>query len=83
MGPSDAAKIFLSLSESKAFQTGIMEDIEDFRNFVPNVDKDKMSDMTANIIKSIQLCIHSSNASYGVFQLYPVCRLVIYGKKQG
>ena len=51
MGPSDAARIFRSLKESKALQTGIMEDIEDFRIFVDNVDKDKMSDMTANIIK--------------------------------
>lgn len=51
MGPSDAAKIFQSLMESPALRTGIMEDIEDFRIFVDNVDKDKMSDMTANIIK--------------------------------
>jgi len=51
MGPSDANRIFKSLKESKALQTGIMEDIEDFRIFVDNVDKDKMSDMTANIIK--------------------------------
>lgn len=51
MGPSDASKIFKSLKESPALQTGIMEDIEDFRIFVDNVDKDKMSDMTANIIK--------------------------------
>jgi len=51
MGPSDAVKIFKSLKESKALRTGIMEDIEDFRIFVDNVDKDKVSDMTANIIK--------------------------------
>ncbi len=51
MGPSDASKIFRSLKESPALRTGIMEDIEDFRIFVDNVDKDKMSDMTANIIK--------------------------------
>lgn len=51
MGPSDATRIFKSLRESYAIKTGIMEDIEDFRIFVDNVDKDKMSDMTANIIK--------------------------------
>lgn len=51
MGPTDASKIFGSLKDSPALRTGIMEDIEDFRIFVENVDKDKMSDMTANIIK--------------------------------
>jgi hypothetical protein len=51
MGPDDTAAIFKSLHKSRAMQTGIMEDIEDFRLFVPNVDKDKVSDMTANIIK--------------------------------
>lgn len=51
MGLMDANKIFKSLVKSKAFETGLMEDIEDCRIFVPNVDRDKVSDMTANIIR--------------------------------
>ena len=51
MGPEDTKEIFEHLYGSRAILTGIMEDIEDFRIFVPNVDKDKVSDMTANIIK--------------------------------
>ena len=51
MGPEDTKAIFEHLYGSRAMLTGIMEDIEDFRIFVPNVDKDKVSDMTANIIK--------------------------------
>ncbi|MBP2029012.1 hypothetical protein J2Z35_002850 [Acetoanaerobium pronyense] len=51
MGPEDTAAIFKELLQSRAIRSGIMEDIEDFRIFVPNIDKDKVSDMTANIIK--------------------------------
>lgn len=51
MGPEDTEKIFKQLLQSRAIRSGVMEDIEDFRIFVPNVDKDKVSDMTANIIK--------------------------------
>lgn len=51
MGPKDTSLIFQQLLQSNAIKTGVMEDIEDFRIFVPNVDKDKVSDMTANIIK--------------------------------
>lgn len=51
IGPSDSERIFYSLLKSKAFESGLMEDIEDFRIFIEGIDKDKMSDMTANIIK--------------------------------
>lgn len=51
MGPEDTEKIFKELLRSRAIRSGVMEDIEDFRIFVPNVDKDKVSDMTANIIR--------------------------------
>lgn len=51
MGPEDTNAIFKELLRSRAIHSGIMEDIEDFRIFVPNVDRDKVSDMTANIIK--------------------------------
>ncbi|WP_130806024.1 hypothetical protein [Senegalia massiliensis] len=51
MGETDGERIFSNLIKSKAYETGLMEDIEDFRIFVPNVDKDKVSDMTTNIIK--------------------------------
>lgn len=51
MGPKDTDTIFKGLLQSRALHSGLMEDIEDFRIFVPNVDKDKVSDMSANIIK--------------------------------
>ncbi len=53
MGPQDTDRIFESLYQSRALLTGVMDDIEDFRIFVPNVDKDKVSDMTANIIRRL------------------------------
>jgi len=52
VGPSDSVRIFDSLLKSKALESGLMEDIEDFRIFIKGIDKDKMSDMTANIIKN-------------------------------
>lgn len=51
IGRGKAEKIFDSLLESRAAETGIMQDIEDCKLFVEGVDKDNVSDMVANIIK--------------------------------
>lgn len=52
VGDMDASKIFEKLLESRAIQTGLIQDIEDNILFVDNFGKDKLSDMTTNIIKA-------------------------------
>lgn len=52
IGSIDSEKLFNSIIESEAVATGIVEDIEDFRLFIDGIDKDKISDMTTNIIRS-------------------------------
>ena len=51
IGTTDTDNIFNSLLESKAVETGLVEDLEDCRIFVDGIDKDKTSDMTTNIIR--------------------------------
>ncbi|MBS5797602.1 MAG: hypothetical protein KH100_09820 [Dysgonomonas mossii] len=50
VGNQDTDKIYDSLLRSRAIQTGLIQDIEDNILFVDNFGKDKLSDMTTNII---------------------------------
>lgn len=51
IGQMNTQSIFESIKSSEAFQNGVARGLEDVRVFVEGVDKDKISDMVANIIK--------------------------------
>jgi len=50
-GDDDSRRIFESILESRAVQTGLVEDLEDTAIFIDNINRDKVSDMTTNIIR--------------------------------
>ena len=51
VGTINTKAIFKAIKESQAFQDGTAQNLEDIRLFIPGIDKDKVSDMVANIIK--------------------------------
>lgn len=51
VGSIDAQKIFNAIKESAAFKNGTINTIADLRLFIKRIDRDKVSDMVANIIK--------------------------------
>jgi len=51
VGAINTKAIFKAIKLSKAFQDGTAQNLEDIRLFIPGIDKDKVSDMVANIIK--------------------------------
>ncbi|MDH7444801.1 hypothetical protein [Aquimarina sp. 2201CG14-23] len=52
VGATDTDDIFKSIASSQAMQTGLIEDLEDNILFIEGFGKDKLSDMTTNIIRS-------------------------------
>lgn len=51
IGQSGTLDIFLQLKNSKAIECGVLENIEDLRIFIENIDRDKLSDLITNIIR--------------------------------
>lgn len=51
VGHGDTNDIFESLAGSRAIQSGLIQDLEDSLLFVEGFGKDKLSDMTTNIIR--------------------------------
>jgi hypothetical protein len=51
IGNEQAGELYESLKASRAIETGLIKDIEDCALLIEGIDKDKISDITTNIIK--------------------------------
>lgn len=51
MGNEQAGDIYKALSESRAIESGSIQDLEDCALMIEGINRDKISDMVANIIK--------------------------------
>lgn len=51
IGSEQADQLFVSISESRAAATGVLEHLEDCALFIDNIGGDKISDMTTNILR--------------------------------
>lgn len=53
IGSEQADQLFVSISESRAAATGVLEHLEDCALFIENIGGDKISDMTTNVIRGL------------------------------
>lgn len=70
-GDMDSQRIFESILESRAVETGLVEDLEDTAIFIDGIANDKVSDMTTNIIKKHLLSYTQSQCDLWDIQLTP------------
>jgi len=52
IGTEQSTDLYRRLCESNAVKTGFLKDLEDCELIIPGIDRDKISDITTNIIKS-------------------------------
>lgn len=89
VGRKQAGQMIQAIKRSKAFETGLLHDISEMSLYVEGVDRDKISDLTTNIIRS-QLVAYTNEqcamfgipvTSYNGPALWDVDRLNWVGKK--
>lgn len=52
VGAVQADKLISAIEKSRAFQTGQLTDLSEMALYIDNIDRDKISDLTTNIIRS-------------------------------
>lgn len=53
VGGVQAAQIIKAIENSKAFNTGLLSDLSEMALYVDGIDRDKISDLTTNVIRSL------------------------------
>jgi hypothetical protein len=53
VGRRQSAQLIRAIERSKAYQTGLLSDLSEMALFVEGIDRDKISDLTTNIIRDL------------------------------
>jgi hypothetical protein len=53
VGSKQAAQLIAAIQQSEAFKTGLLKDLSDMALYVEGVGRDKISDLTTNVIRSL------------------------------